>query len=98
VVTFTYGSLDLQALFDLEDELIRVIAEAQVGDLDGEEVAVDGSHGFLFMYGPDGDRLFDVVRPVLEACQHPKSESAVIRYGPPVDGVEERTVVFGEVT
>ena len=53
LVYFDYGSTDLSALFEVEDALERVIADAQVGELDGNEIATDGSDGTLFMYGPD---------------------------------------------
>jgi len=68
VVKFDYiGSTDLQPLFDLEHLLEEALLAASAGELDGNEVAVDGSDGFLFMYGPDADRLFQVIKPVLGA-------------------------------
>ena len=98
IVHFNYsGETDLQPLFDLEDELIEVIEAAQVGDLDGHDIAVDGSHGFLYMYGPDADRLFEAICPTLEKSTNPECHKAIVRYGPPVDGVEEREVVIGTV-
>jgi hypothetical protein len=51
IVHFTYGSTDLTALFELEERLEAVIAAARVGEYDGNEVAVDGSDGYLYMYG-----------------------------------------------
>ena len=98
IVHFNYASDDdLQPLFDFEDELTAVLESAQVGDLDGHDIAVDGSHGFLYMYGPDADRLFETIRPILEKNTNPQCHKAIVRYGPPVDGVEEREVVIGAV-
>jgi len=54
IVHFQYGSTDLSRLFVLEDELERAIAAAGAGEFDGNEVAADGSDGYLYMYGPDG--------------------------------------------
>lgn len=89
IVHFEYGSTDLQPLFALEKRLESAIAEAAAGEFDGNEVATDGSDGFLYMYGSDGDALFAVVRPVLEACPFMRGARVRVRYGPPADGVAE---------
>jgi hypothetical protein len=93
IVTFAYiGSTDLDPLFALESQLESAISAARAGEYDGNEVAVDGSDGTLYMYGPDADKLFAVVRPVLEACTFMKGAAVKLRYGPPADGVRESTV------
>jgi hypothetical protein len=95
VVTFDYGgSTDLEPLFKLEGQLESAIGAARVGEYDGNEVAVDGSDGTLYMYGPDADKLFAAVRPVLEACPFMKGGVVKLRYGPPTDGVPEREVLL----
>ena len=65
IITFHYGSTNLDRLFELEDQLEKAISEAKVGEYDGNEIAVDGSDGSLYMYGPDADRLFAVVEPII---------------------------------
>jgi len=95
IVHFEYGQTDLQPLFALEDELEKAISAAAAGEFDGNEVATDGSDGRLYMYGPDGDKLFDAVRPVLDSATCMTNISVKIRYGPPQDGVEEREVKVG---
>jgi len=93
IVNFAYiGSTDLDPLFALETQLESAIAAARVGEYDGNEMAVDGSDGTLYMYGPDADKLFAAVRPVLEACSFMKGAVAKLRYGPPADGVREHEV------
>ena len=92
LVYFSYGQTDLQPLFDLEDRLIEAISRAGAGEYDGNEVAADGGDGTLFMYGPDGDKLFQAVRQVLESASFMKGATAVIRYGPPQEGVREKRV------
>ncbi|MBX9660293.1 MAG: hypothetical protein K2X00_17175 [Nitrospiraceae bacterium] len=89
IVHFDYGSTDLKPLIDLEHRLQTAIAEAAAGEFDGNEVATDGSDGFLYMYGPDADVLFTAVRPVLEACAFMRGARVRVRYGPPADGVRE---------
>lgn len=95
IVHFQYGSTDLSRLFQLEEKLEAAIAAASAGEFDGNEVATDGSDGFLYMYGPDADRLFEAVRPVLEAAPFMKGATARKRYGPPADGVREVEVTLG---
>jgi hypothetical protein len=95
IVHFDYGTTDLGPLSALEDQLIAAISDAGVGEFDGNEVAVDGSDGVLYMYGPDADALFAVVKPVLERAPFMKGARARIRYGPPKDGVRQKKVVLG---
>jgi hypothetical protein len=92
IVQFNYGQTDLNPLYELEDALIAAIEAADAGEFDGNEVAMDGSDGSLYMYGPDADKLFEAVRPVLAAATCIKNAVATIRYGPPEDGVREKTV------
>ena len=92
IVHFEYGSKDLQRLFELEDQLERAVEVQGVGEFDGNEIAVDGSDGSFYMYGPDADRLFAAIRPVLLATTAVKSAVATLRYGPPEDGVREQKI------
>lgn len=92
VVHFSYGSKDLSRLFALEEKLESAITKAGVGEYDGNEVAVDGSDGYLYMYGPDADRLFGVVEPILKSTPFMAGAKAKKRYGPPEAGVKESVV------
>lgn len=89
IVHFAYGSTDLQRLFELEQQLESAISAAGVGEYDGNEVAVDGSDGYLYMYGPDADKLFEAIRPILEKTTFMRGAEVRKRYGPPRDGVRE---------
>jgi hypothetical protein len=95
VVNFQYGSTDLQPMFDLEARLEAAICEANVGEFDGNEIAVDGSDGSFYMYGPDADRLFDAVRPILESSDFMKGAMVTLQYCPSRDGIGERQVRIG---
>ncbi|TWT77397.1 hypothetical protein Pla123a_20580 [Posidoniimonas polymericola] len=92
IVYFQYSGPDLEDLFTLEERLEKAIAKEGVGEYDGNEVAVDGRDGYLYMYGPDADRLFEVVKPVLAASSEIGKAVARLRYGPPEDGVRETHV------
>jgi hypothetical protein len=95
IVHLRYGSTDLSRLFALEEQLEQAIAAAGVGEFDGNEVATDGSDGFLYMYGPDAEALFGAVRTTLEAAPFMRGTRVKLRYGPPRHGVREIEVELG---
>jgi len=94
IVHFSYGSTDLQRLFDLESRLEAAISQAGAGEYDGNELAVDGSDGYIYMYGPSADRLFEVVKPILDSTAFMSGAKAKKRYGPPREGVKEVILVI----
>jgi hypothetical protein len=94
LVYLTYSSSDLDPLYALEDELANAINEAQAGEFDGNDVAADGSDAILYMYGPDADALFEAVRSTLERSPLLKGARVVLRYGPPADGVPEKSITL----
>jgi hypothetical protein len=96
LVHFAYGSTELSRLHALEDQIEEVIAAVGVGELDGNEIATDGSGGTLYMYGPDADSLFAAVRPVLETADFMRGARVRLRYGPAEDGRREVEVVLGD--
>lgn len=94
IVNFNYGTTNLQPMFDLEEKLGNAIASAQAGEYDGNEIAVDGSDGSLYMYGPDADRLFSVAKPVLESADFMRGAKVTLRYGPPKDGIPKKVLTL----
>ena len=95
IVQFRYGSPDLEPLFELENQLESAIETAKAGEYDGNEIAGDGGDGRLYMYGPDADRLAEVVRQILADASFMRSARITKRYGPPEDGVREVVVDLG---
>jgi hypothetical protein len=65
------------------ERLNSVIQESKTGVFDGDEFG-NGECG-LFMYGPDADRLFAVVLPLLKDWEPLKGGYAIKRYGAPPD-------------
>ena len=92
IIRFNYGIEGLEPLHRLEDELEEVLTANNAGEYDGHEIAVDYSDGFLYMYGPDAENLFKVVKPVLATTDFMKGATAKLRFGPPEDGVKELEV------
>ncbi|SEO40420.1 hypothetical protein SAMN05660816_02833 [Niastella yeongjuensis] len=89
IVRFKYGIDGLDALFELEDMLEKVVTENEVGEYDGHEIAMDYGDGTLYMYGPNAESLFKTVQPVLKECDFMNGAKAKLRFGPPEDGVTE---------
>ncbi len=79
---FWTGELQpLDPLHELEEELVTRLEGKNVGALDGYEIAMDGSDGFLFLYGPDADALYEVIEPALRASAVTQGGHATLRYG-----------------
>ena len=72
-----YDRYDLDTI---ETELLGIIDANGLGEYDGNEVGEGGAT--LFMYGPDGERLFAAVEPALRAYPLTKHARVVIRAGP----------------
>lgn len=79
VIAVDYGSLDLTRLHQLEDELESVARETKLGELDGDEVTVDGGKASIYMTSVHTDKLIDAIRPVLKTYDF--SRDAHIRVG-----------------
>ncbi|MBA2589974.1 MAG: hypothetical protein H0U98_15275 [Alphaproteobacteria bacterium] len=94
IVRFRYGSTNLNRLFELEDNIEAAIKAAHAGEFDGDEIATDGSDGFLYMFGPSADRLFEVVIPVLKTVDFMRGAEVTRKYGPMGKEVQETTTVL----
>ncbi|SRR6266545_4461131 len=86
-----YQQFDLATL---EDRLIAAIARRGVGVYDGHEFGP--TNVVLFMYGPDADRLFTEIEPILRGYPLCANARVVIRPGPP--GTEERELTLWRVS
>jgi hypothetical protein len=75
------GVDDLDALIALQDQLAQAIEPWGVGQVDGHEIAMDGSEGSLYAYGPDAKAMLAAALPVI--CRSPLAEGgrAYLRYG-----------------
>ena len=68
-----------EAIFAFEDQLEQAIAKASAGEFDGNEFG--GGECVLYMYGPDADRLFAAVEPLLKGFPPAAGGHAIKRYG-----------------
>ena len=81
IVHFNYGQKDWSQFFEFEKNLEEAIAKAAVGEYDGNELATDGSDGSMYMYGPDADALFAIVKPRLLSASFLRNVVVTLRYG-----------------
>jgi hypothetical protein len=89
IVTFDYGIEGLDQLHQLGDKLEQAITDGQVGEYDGHEIAMDYSDGTFYMYGPNAEELFKVVKPLLETTEFMKGAIAKLRFGEAGSGAKE---------
>jgi ABC-type Na+ efflux pump permease subunit len=91
IVHFDYGNPNWSPFFAFDKQLDAVISKAGVGEYDGNELAQDGSDGYLYFYGPDADKLFAVVKTELTSAPFLKNVRVTLRYGS-VDDPKAREV------
>ena len=92
IVHFSYGSMNLQHLYALEDSLRMAISEASAGEYDGREMADDGSDGTLYVYGPDAEALYRAISPVLASCPFMRGATVTLQFGPPKRKTPKRVI------
>lgn len=73
------SSLEREAVFALEDQLEELIASESAGEFDGDDFG--DYECVLYMYGPDADRLFTIIEPILKSSSLAKGGFAIKRYG-----------------
>ena len=78
-------------LYETGEAFAQVIENANVGIYDGHGSAEDDSFGDYFMFGPDADKLFEVIKPIIDLNAFFKGGSVFIRYG---EGENAKTKVY----
>jgi hypothetical protein len=88
----TFGSAaERQSIARLERDLEAAIDQAEAGELDGDEFGE--GECVLFMYGPDADRLFGSVEPLLRRDSLGARGYAIKRYGEAADPEAREEIV-----
>jgi hypothetical protein len=78
---FHYEYEELDELFALEDKLRELIEGNSLGRYDGNEIAMEGTDGSLYMYGPDAEKIFIAIKPILEQTDFMRGAIADLRFG-----------------
>ena len=88
IVKYNFAAGNLDRIFELEDQLATAVEQASAGEFDGNEIAVDGRDNLFYMYGPDADKIYAAIEPVLLAWDILSQAQVLLRYGPP--GIDTR--------
>ncbi len=75
------NEVDFAGLNELEDQLTAAIDNAEAGEYDGNEIALDGSEIILYAYGRNADALYSAMEPTLLASNPGPGSYAIKRYG-----------------
>ena len=75
------GIDSLDALLVLQEALAQAIEPAGIGEVDGNEIAMDDSEASLYAYGSDAKAMLTAALPVI--CRSPLTAGgqAYLRYG-----------------
>lgn len=92
IIHFNYGIEGMEKIYKLRERLESIIEKNHLGEYDGHEIATDYSDGFLYMYGPNAESLFNGIKSTLEKTDFLNGAIAKLRFGPPEDGVKEITI------
>lgn len=67
MIHFDYYPKDRPRVLALERRLKQAIERAGAGELGDTELHADGNDGYLYLYGPDPERLYSAAIPVLRS-------------------------------
>jgi hypothetical protein len=81
MVHFDYYPKDRPQISALEHRLESAIKRANAGELGETEFHIDGNDGYLYMYGPDPDRLYAVTGPILKSSKLMTDAEVTKHYG-----------------
>lgn len=81
MVHFDYYPKDKARIRALEHRLEQAIKRAGAGALGETELHADGNDGYLYMFGPDVDRLYRVTAPMLTASRLTRSAEVTEWHG-----------------
>lgn len=66
---------------NFEGRLIDAVNEANAGEWEGHETALDGNYAMIYLHGKDADRLAEVILPIARRAGLPKGSYLLMRYG-----------------
>lgn len=88
IVKYNFAAGNLDRIFEIEDQLANAVESASVGQFDGNEIAVDGRDNLFYMYGPDANKIYEAIEPILLSWDVLSQAQVLLRYGPP--GIDTR--------
>lgn len=98
IVNFKQQIDDSNAFYELTDELYNAFEGKAPFEYDGHELAVDGSEGSFYFYGPDADKLLILASPILLKYKFMAGAECLRRYGDVNDAdAQQVTTVLGQL-
>jgi len=93
IVQFRYNRPDRAPLIQLEERLMEAVEAAYVDAYERNKATVRGIDNRLSIVGPDAEKIFAVVQPILATTPFLGNAQATIRYGANNDELAEQRVV-----
>ncbi|MBL8091956.1 MAG: hypothetical protein KF758_02910 [Anaerolineales bacterium] len=90
IIHFQYGLDTLDSLHDLENELETILEFAKVGFYDGNEINVNLNDGYMFMYGSDAEKIYEVIFPIIKLFPFMNNATVTLHYELPIGGTKEK--------
>ncbi len=81
IIEFLYGIDSLDPLHQLEDKLAYALDRSDIGYHDGHEIAMDDSHGRLFLYGTNAEQVYKLIEPILFEVDWMDGAQVFLRFG-----------------
>lgn len=97
-IHFQYGSKALANLFAVEKRLAKMLTAMNAGMFEGDNIATDGSHGFLYMSGPDANEIFEIIHPFLQRVPFMDGAEVTLRYGVTAPNIKEKTIFIEAIS
>jgi hypothetical protein len=94
VVRFNFPAAEIDRIFQIEDQLAKAVETGSIGQLDGNEIAVDGRDNLFYFYGADADSIFAAIEPVLLQWDILSEARVLLRYGPPGIDTRQTTITL----
>lgn len=94
IVKYNFRSTNMDRIFELEDQLAKVVEALPGCEFDGNEIAVDGRDNLFYMYGPDADKLYAAIEPVLLSSSVLSGAQVRLRYGTPGIDTPVKTITL----
>ena len=68
-------------LFEIEDLLIDLFRDGHVGEVDGNDISIDGTESTIYVYGPDAKTLYATAQDLRGADAELNTCHVYLRFG-----------------
>ena len=97
VISFNYGIDTMEPLHQLGDRLSYLMDQCGEGYYDGHELAMDDTHGSIFIYGKNAEQIYKKVEPVLFELDWMDGATVSLQFGRASDQVKSIDFVLEKI-